>query len=42
VADNNPDADEEYLGTLRETHDFLVRWFGSIDRNSFGVIHVTF
>ena len=42
VADNNPDADEEYIGTLRETHDFLVRWFGSIDRNSFGVIHITF
>ncbi len=42
VADNSPDADEEYIGTLRETHDFLVRWFGSIDRNSFGVIHITF
>jgi len=42
VADNNPDADEEYIGALRETHDFLVRWFDSIDRNSFGVIHVTF
>lgn len=42
VADNNPDAGEEYIGTLRETHDFLVRWFGSVDRNSFGVIHITF
>lgn len=41
VADNNPDADEEYIGTLRETHDFLVTWFGSIDRDSFGVIHIT-
>jgi hypothetical protein len=42
VADNSPDADEEYIGTLRKTHDFLVRWFASIDRNSFGVIHITF
>jgi hypothetical protein len=42
VADNNPDADEEYIGTLCESHDFLVSWFGSIDRNSFGVIHITF
>ncbi len=23
AADNNPDADEEDIGTLRETHDFL-------------------
>lgn len=35
-------ADEEYVGTLRETHDFLVSWFESIDKNSFGVIHITF
>ena len=42
VAENNPDADDEYVGILREIHDFLVRWFGSIDRNSFGVIHITF
>jgi hypothetical protein len=42
VADNNPGADEEYVGALRETHDFLVSWLGSIARNSFGVIHITF
>ena len=42
VAENNPDADAEYVSALRETHDFLVRWFDNIDRNSFGVIHITF
>lgn len=42
VAENNPDADEDYVDSLRETHDFLVRWFGTLDSGSFGVIHVTF
>ena len=42
VDENNPNADEEYVGALRDTHDFLVRWFGTIDPRSFGVIHITF
>ncbi len=42
VAENHPDADEEYVNALCETHDFLLRWFATIDPRSFGVIHLTF
>jgi hypothetical protein len=42
ITENNPDADEEYINILRDTHDFLRRWFGSIEPSHFGVIHITF
>jgi hypothetical protein len=42
VADNNKGVDENYVNALRETHEFLVSWFGRIAQDSFGVIHITF
>lgn len=41
AAEHNPD-DTEYSQTLRETHDFVLRWFGSIAPGRFGVLHITF
>lgn len=42
VVENNPDAGGEYVGALRETHDWLLGWFSGLQGGSFGVIHVTF
>ncbi|MBI5799779.1 MAG: hypothetical protein HZA92_03500 [Verrucomicrobia bacterium] len=42
AAEHNPSGGAEYVQILRETHDFLVRWFGRIATGTFGVLHITF
>jgi hypothetical protein len=42
AAEQNPDDAAEYAQCLRETHDFLLRWFSEISSGRFGVLHITF
>ena len=42
AAEHNPSGGGDYVQTLRETHDFLVRWFGGIATGTCGVLHITF
>jgi hypothetical protein len=41
AAEQNAD-DPEYVRALRETHDFILRWFSRIAPGSFGALHITF
>jgi len=42
AAEQQPDGGAEYVQCLRETHDFILGWFGRVAPGSFGVLSISF